>query len=229
MGSVRRARAIPWAFWWRSARRPKSRRSLQAGGDLRRAPGPPNLGLSQQFRQRPQSSRQHASHLPHATVRFRFFCAHQCAVGTFCTVVCVGDRMPGASPAAPMRTASGVRSAVIEKRGWTAGKLDLPAVVVRGTNEPKAGDRPRLSLPPELVAIFTKEYRILFAFCGGRAWEGRRRRSSAGLGTGWAPRSRRTSRAPPLAQGLGAREDMNAAQKGSLSVHTSAVAPSFGG
>ena len=116
------------------------------------------MGLSQQFRQRPQSSRQHASHLPHATVRFRFFCAHQCAVGTFCTVVCVGDRMPGASPAAPMRTASGVRSAVIEKRGWTAGKLDLPAVVVRGTNEPKAGDRPRLSLPPELVPIFTKEY-----------------------------------------------------------------------
>jgi hypothetical protein len=81
-------------------------------------PCPPNLGLSRQLRQRPQSSRPQASQLPQATVRFRFFCRHCCAglggAGLFAPEFGpVGEGRPRLSPRAVISTAKGVRSAVI--------------------------------------------------------------------------------------------------------------------
>ena len=49
-----------------SARRAETRAQRPSA---ERAPLPPNLGLSRQFRHVPQSSRQHASHWPQATCR----------------------------------------------------------------------------------------------------------------------------------------------------------------
>jgi len=76
------------------------------------------LGLSVQFRHRPQSSLVQAVQRPHETVRFRFFCAHQSAP---CVLVlgCVLAMETPASPLSrPASTASGVISivAVIYRR-----------------------------------------------------------------------------------------------------------------
>lgn len=95
--------------------------SLRCGREKRGAqPFPPNFGLSRQFRHRPQSSRQHESHRPHATARFRFFSSHQ---SSLC-------RRPspklGWSLKALTKTASGVLSFSIPERR-------TPAVIPPGS------------------------------------------------------------------------------------------------
>ena len=96
---------------------------LRSRQDCLRMPCPPNLGLSRQLRQVPQSSRPHASQWPQATVRLRFFCVHCCwaagldGAGLFGPELgTAGEGRPRLSPRAVISTAKGVRSAVMSAR-----------------------------------------------------------------------------------------------------------------